>query len=78
MMRRAMVLESSTYTQVGYLFVALLYSYFQDVFHVVLLLYWSGDDAGQVKWADIDSGTKLYASHEIFIHQVAQKHDCHW
>ena len=38
----------------------------------------AGDDAGQVKWADLDQHLKLYASHEVFISEVAKKHDCHW
>ena len=38
----------------------------------------TGDDAGQVKWADMDRHLKLYASHEVFINEVAKKHDCHW
>eukprot|EP01130_Rhizamoeba_saxonica_P001723 TRINITY_DN11583_c0_g1_i1.p1 TRINITY_DN11583_c0_g1~~TRINITY_DN11583_c0_g1_i1.p1 ORF type:complete len:288 (-),score=79.00 TRINITY_DN11583_c0_g1_i1:62-892(-) len=34
----------------------------------------AGDDAGAVKWANLDSSTKLYASHSHFIEIVASNH----
>ncbi|XP_038648081.1 ADP-ribose pyrophosphatase, mitochondrial-like isoform X1 [Scyliorhinus canicula] len=38
----------------------------------------AGDDAGAVKWMDINQRQKLYASHTTLIHQVAQMRNAHW
>lgn len=38
----------------------------------------AGDDAKSVKWMDIDSNLKLYASHKNLIKEVAQKHNANW
>ncbi|KAL4843545.1 hypothetical protein H8958_015669 [Nasalis larvatus] len=38
----------------------------------------AGDDAGKVKWVDINDKLKLYASHFQFIKLVAEKRDAHW
>ena len=38
----------------------------------------AGDDAAKVKWMDIDSGLKLYASHSNFIKKVVKLHDANW
>lgn len=38
----------------------------------------AGDDAGKVKWVDINDKLKLYASHSQFIKLVAEKRDAHW
>lgn len=38
----------------------------------------AGDDAKKVKWMDIGSELKLYASHKDFIQKVAEKHNAHW
>jgi ADP-ribose pyrophosphatase len=38
----------------------------------------AGDDAEKVRWADLDSDMKLYATHTTFLHDVAKKHDAHW
>ncbi|XP_078083043.1 ADP-ribose pyrophosphatase, mitochondrial-like isoform X1 [Mustelus asterias] len=38
----------------------------------------AGDDAGAVKWMDIDQQQKLYASHTALLHQVAQMRNSHW
>lgn len=37
-----------------------------------------GDDAVGVRWADIDSNLKLYASHKDMIEKVARTHNAHW
>uniref|UniRef100_A0A8D0H2A8 ADP-ribose pyrophosphatase, mitochondrial n=1 Tax=Sphenodon punctatus TaxID=8508 RepID=A0A8D0H2A8_SPHPU len=37
-----------------------------------------GDDAGKVKWVDINRKLKLYASHADFIKVVAEKRGAHW
>nr|XP_014349991.1 PREDICTED: ADP-ribose pyrophosphatase, mitochondrial isoform X2 [Latimeria chalumnae] len=38
----------------------------------------AGDDAGKVKWVDMDQDLKLYASHVQFIEKVARKRGAHW
>ncbi|XP_072921464.1 ADP-ribose pyrophosphatase, mitochondrial-like isoform X3 [Hemitrygon akajei] len=38
----------------------------------------AGDDAGAVKWMDIEEKQKLYASHTDFLHQVARAKNAHW
>lgn len=38
----------------------------------------AGDDAVGVRWADIGSNLKLYASHKDMIEKVASLHDAHW
>lgn len=38
----------------------------------------AGDDAGKVKWVDINDKLQLYASHAQFIQHVAEKRDAHW
>lgn len=38
----------------------------------------AGDDAKNVKWLDISSNLKLYASHKNFIQKVAIIHNAHW
>ncbi|XP_062263255.1 ADP-ribose pyrophosphatase, mitochondrial [Platichthys flesus] len=38
----------------------------------------AGDDAGQVKWADVDSFSSLYASHSHFLELVAKERKSHW
>jgi ADP-ribose pyrophosphatase len=38
----------------------------------------AGDDAKGVRWTDIDSQLKLYASHSSFVHMVAEHHKAHW
>jgi len=37
-----------------------------------------GDDAGAVRWLDIDDTLHLYASHLDFIKKVVELHDAHW
>ncbi|XP_072024231.1 ADP-ribose pyrophosphatase, mitochondrial-like [Amphiura filiformis] len=38
----------------------------------------AGDDAAGVKWMDISSEIKLYASHQHFIEEVTKRHEAHW
>ncbi|KAM9346517.1 ADP-ribose pyrophosphatase, mitochondrial [Symphorus nematophorus] len=38
----------------------------------------AGDDAGQVKWVDVDSSFPLYASHSHFLELVAKERKAHW
>ncbi|XP_070838001.1 ADP-ribose pyrophosphatase, mitochondrial [Chaetodon trifascialis] len=38
----------------------------------------AGDDAGQVKWVDVDSSFQLYASHSHFLELVAKERKAHW
>ncbi|XP_072549252.1 ADP-ribose pyrophosphatase, mitochondrial isoform X2 [Salminus brasiliensis] len=38
----------------------------------------AGDDAGQVKWIDVDSSQPLYASHSSFLQTVTKKRNAHW
>uniref|UniRef100_K7GG20 ADP-ribose pyrophosphatase, mitochondrial n=1 Tax=Pelodiscus sinensis TaxID=13735 RepID=K7GG20_PELSI len=42
------------------------------------LLLEAGDDAGKVKWVDINEKLKLYANHGDFIKLVAEKWGAHW
>ena len=37
-----------------------------------------GDDAVGVKWMDIDSSLKLYASHVDLIRRVVERWDAYW
>ncbi|XP_055619901.1 ADP-ribose pyrophosphatase, mitochondrial [Toxorhynchites rutilus septentrionalis] len=39
---------------------------------------YAGDDAAKVKWMDIDSGVKLYASHASIVRKVVEILDAHW
>lgn len=38
----------------------------------------AGDDAAKVKWVDVDSSLKLYASHSDFIRKVVERLSAHW
>lgn len=38
----------------------------------------AGDDAGQVKWVDVDSSVALYASHSHFLEIVSKERKAHW
>uniref|UniRef100_A0AAQ5XHD6 ADP-ribose pyrophosphatase, mitochondrial n=1 Tax=Amphiprion ocellaris TaxID=80972 RepID=A0AAQ5XHD6_AMPOC len=38
----------------------------------------AGDDAGQVKWVDVDSSFALYASHSHFLELVTKERKAHW
>jgi ADP-ribose pyrophosphatase len=38
----------------------------------------AGDDAKKVKWMDIDSELKLYASHVDFIKKAVERLNAHW
>ncbi|XP_029944531.1 ADP-ribose pyrophosphatase, mitochondrial [Salarias fasciatus] len=38
----------------------------------------AGDDAGQVKWVDVDSSFALYASHSHFLELVSKERKAHW
>lgn len=38
----------------------------------------AGDDAGQVKWVDVDSSFPLYANHSHFLELVAKERKAHW
>ena len=38
----------------------------------------AGDDAGGVKWMDLDRNLKLYASHKYFVEKVTKILDAHW
>lgn len=38
----------------------------------------AGDDAVGVRWVDVDSNLKLYASHRDIIQAVATKLNAHW
>ncbi|XP_064620275.1 ADP-ribose pyrophosphatase, mitochondrial-like isoform X2 [Lineus longissimus] len=38
----------------------------------------AGDDAKGVRWSDVSSTIKLYASHQDFIKKVAEMHAAHW
>ncbi|XP_061081300.1 ADP-ribose pyrophosphatase, mitochondrial isoform X1 [Conger conger] len=38
----------------------------------------AGDDAGQVRWVDVDSAEPLYASHSQFLKTAAQERRAHW
>ncbi|XP_029914112.1 ADP-ribose pyrophosphatase, mitochondrial [Myripristis murdjan] len=38
----------------------------------------AGDDAGQVRWVDVDSSLSLYASHSHFLEMVAKERHAHW
>lgn len=38
----------------------------------------AGDDAGSVKWLDVDQNLTLYASHKEILEQVANRLNAHW
>ncbi|XP_032899516.1 ADP-ribose pyrophosphatase, mitochondrial-like isoform X1 [Amblyraja radiata] len=38
----------------------------------------AGDDAGAVKWMDIEKEQNLYASHTHFLHQLVKAKNAHW
>ncbi|XP_055608307.1 ADP-ribose pyrophosphatase, mitochondrial [Uranotaenia lowii] len=38
----------------------------------------AGDDAAKVRWMDIDSGVKLYASHTSIVRKVVELLNAHW
>ena len=38
----------------------------------------AGDDAGKVRWVDVDSSFPLYASHNRFLEAVAKERLAHW
>lgn len=38
----------------------------------------AGDDAAKVKWMDVNSNIKLYATHLLIIEKVVQFLDAHW
>lgn len=38
----------------------------------------AGDDAQKVKWLDVSSHLKLYASHKTFICEVANRYSASW
>lgn len=38
----------------------------------------AGDDAGNVKWLDVDGNVELYASHKIIVNQVVIRLNAHW
>ncbi|XP_078277198.1 ADP-ribose pyrophosphatase, mitochondrial-like isoform X2 [Rhinoraja longicauda] len=38
----------------------------------------AGDDAGAVKWMDIEKVQNLYASHTHFLHQLIKAKNAHW
>lgn len=38
----------------------------------------AGDDAGKVKWLDINQNLELYASHREILEQVATRLNAHW
>uniref|UniRef100_A0A915KLA4 ADP-ribose pyrophosphatase n=1 Tax=Romanomermis culicivorax TaxID=13658 RepID=A0A915KLA4_ROMCU len=38
----------------------------------------AGDDAGQVKWMNVDSSVNLYASHKSILEKVARSRIAYW
>lgn len=38
----------------------------------------AGDDAGDVKWVDVDRSLKLYGQHWHFLKLAAERHNAHW
>uniref|UniRef100_UPI00398EE612 ADP-ribose pyrophosphatase, mitochondrial-like n=1 Tax=Pristiophorus japonicus TaxID=55135 RepID=UPI00398EE612 len=38
----------------------------------------AGDDAGAVQWMDVEKQQRLYASHTLLLHKVAQIRNAHW
>lgn len=38
----------------------------------------AGDDAGHVKWLDINQNVQLYANHRDIVMEVASRLDAHW
>lgn len=38
----------------------------------------AGDDAGSVKWLDVDENITLYASHKEILEKVANRLNAHW
>lgn len=56
-----------------------VYNFHDDYNNVVGNLKLSaGDDAGNVKWMDIDQNLILYASHKLFVQKVVEKLNAHW
>ncbi|KAF7273027.1 ADP-ribose pyrophosphatase, mitochondrial [Rhynchophorus ferrugineus] len=50
----------------------------EDCTHVGKFNLKAGDDAGDVRWLDIDKDLNLYASHSTFIETVARNLKAHW
>ena len=46
--------------------------------HIEQISLSAGDDAQQVRWQDLNSSLKLYASHSSIVATVAQKRGAHW
>lgn len=38
----------------------------------------AGDDAGNVRWLDIDQNLNLYANHRDIVGKIAERLDAHW
>lgn len=38
----------------------------------------AGDDAGAVRWMDINKDIDLYANHKLFVYNVVDKLKAHW
>lgn len=38
----------------------------------------AGDDAGNVKWLDLDGSLELYASHKDFVEKTSDRLGAHW
>lgn len=54
------------------------YRLLSDLMLHFLVFLSPGDDAVGVRWTDISSNLKLFASHEMFIKQTAELHKAHW
>lgn len=55
------------------------YNFHDDTGNVVgKLNLEAGDDAGNVKWMDLNQNINLYASHKLMIEKVVQKLNAHW
>lgn len=55
------------------------YNFHDEIGNVIgSLKFQAGDDAGNVKWLDIDQHVNLYANHRDIVQKVVEKLDAHW
>lgn len=45
---------------------------------LLAIAFEAGDDAGEVKWIDVNNNIKLHANHKDIIKLVADRHKAHW
>ena len=56
----------------------LVFNYHDEKNILSLLKLKAGSDAADVRWMEINSNLKLFASHKDFIKKTAELHNAHW